>query len=67
MRSQGRGKQQHSIAPSSPLLAYPGAFLAYGKNHYCRIRLPSDSHQRLWSPCICLMLDLSGAIKFNMV
>lgn len=64
--SRGGGEQQRSIAASSPP-AYPTAFLLYGKSHYCRIRLPSDSHQRLWSPRICLTLDLSGAINFNTV
>ena len=37
----------------------------YGQSHYLRIKLQFDSHQRLWSPSICLTPDLSGPIKFN--
>lgn len=53
----------HTQLSSAPLC--PEAFLVYGKSHYFRIRLQFDSYQRLWSLCICLTLDLSGAIKFN--
>ena len=37
----------------------------YEESRYLRIKLPFDSHQRLWSLSICLTPDLSVPIKFN--